>query len=316
MTSDATATATATADGWRTGLLLALLVAQTIIVWEQVPETWHVIAAWLGDAEQRAITRPFWLHLTPVAVTVSNVGLAAGAVGALVAPGHDVSRRWLLGAFSLYLALQVGTRLPPLAWSYAFPAAMQEQGQRILATAGPIEAVAACLDLGPLLLAVILGTIRAGRRQANVPRTRTTGATVVFLGSLQLALLAAMALAFVAALLPGSWLATGLLLLTLHYGLTTAVWLVLARPGSAGERWLLRALTLSGIALALPGWGTLLVGLQDVQVLGKHLLAIGGQPGLVPLASLPMLGVLFLARSIATALAANDLVGRSQTAAA
>ncbi len=302
----------AAADRWRTGLLLTLLVAQTVIVWEQVPETWRVVAAWLGDAAQRAITHAFWLHLTPVAITVSNLGLAAGAVGALLANTPRASRRRLLGAFSLYLALQVGTRLPPLAWSYAFPPAMQEEGPRILAAAAPLEAVAACLDLGPLLLAVVLGAIRAGRHQANVPRTRATGATVVFLGSLQLALLAAMALAFVAALLPGSWLATGLLLLTVHYGLTTAVWLVLARPGSAGERWLRRALMLSVVGMSLPGWGALLFGLQDVQVLGKHLLAIGGQQGFVPLASLPMLGVLFLARSVATALAANDLLGRSQ----
>ena len=45
----------AAADRWRTGLLLTLLVAQTVIVWEQVPETWRVVAAWLGDAQAEGL---------------------------------------------------------------------------------------------------------------------------------------------------------------------------------------------------------------------------------------------------------------------
>lgn len=293
-------------------MLITLSLAQAVIVWEQCPETWRVITAWLADAEQRAITHAFWLHLTPVAVTFANVGLLVGAIGALMVRGPSASRRWLLGAFASYLALQVGPRLPPLAWSYQFPPALQEAGQRILATAAPLEAVAACLDLLPLLLAVTIGAIRAGRHQARVPSTRATGAIVVFTGSLQLTLLAATALAFVAPLMQPSWLATGLLMLTIHYGMTTVLWVLLSRQGGACERWLWRVLVLGAVTLSVPGWCAVLFGLEAVQVMDKHLVAIGGREGFIQLESLPMLAVLFLARSVATALAAHDLLSRSR----
>lgn len=299
-------------DRRRAAMLIALLLAQAVIVWEQVPETWRTIAAWLGDDAQRAITNVFWVNLTPVAVTLSNLGLLVGAIGALLTTEPRRSRRWLLGAFALYLVLQVGARLPPLAWAYHFPPAMQEDGKRLLATSAPLEAVAAVIDLLPLLLAFTIGATRAGMHQNRVAGAPGTGSMVVFLGSTQMALLMAIALAFTTPLMADSWLAVGLLLLTMHYGLTTVLWLLLSRLEGAGRRWLWRLLRLVAVGLALPGWCAVLYGLEAVEVLGRHLVAIGDRPGFLPMESLPMLGALFFGRSFAAALAATDLLRRSE----
>lgn len=299
-------------DRRRAAMLIVLLLAQTVIVWEQVPETWRTIAAWLADEAQRAITNGFWIHLTPVAVTLSNLGLLVGAIGALLTVEPKRSRRWLLGAFALHLVLQVGARLPPLAWSYHFPSSMQEDGKRLLATSAPLEAVAAVIDLLPLLLAFTIGATRAGMHQSRMAGAPGTGSMVVFLGSMQMALLMAIALAFTTPLMVDSWLATGLLLLTMHYGLTTVLWLLLSRIEGAGRRWLWRLLRLGAVGLALPGWCAVVYGLEAVEVLGRHLVAVGDRPGFLPMESLPMLGALFLGRSFAAALAATDLLRRSE----
>lgn len=302
------ATAPAVFDRRRAAMLIVLLLAQAIIVWEQAPETWRTIAAWLGDDAQRAITNAFWVHLTPVAVTVSNLGLLVGAIGALLTTEPRRSRRWLLGAFALYLVLQVGVRLPPLAWSYHFPPSMQEDGKRLLATAAPLEAVGAVIDLLPLVLAFTIGATRAGMHQSRASTAPATGSMVVFLGSVQMALLMAIALAFVTPLMTDSWLVTGLLLLTMHYGLLTVLWLLLSRTGGAGQRWLWWLLRLVALVLALPGWCAVLYGLEAVEVMDRHLVAVGGRPGFIPMESLPMLAALFLGRSVASALAATDLL--------
>lgn len=306
------ATGPAVFDRRRAAMLIALLLAQAVIVWEQAPETWRTIASWLGDEAQRAITNAFWTNLTPVAVTGSNLALLVGAIGALLTTAPRRSRRWLLGAFALYLVLQVGARLPPLAWSYHFPPSMQEDGKRLLATAAPLEAAAAVIDLLPLLLAFTIGATRAGMHQNRMAGAPGTGSMVVFLGSLQLALLMAIALAFVTPLMADSWLATGLLLLTVHYGLTTVLWLLLSRTEGVGRRWLWWLLRLVAVGLALPGWCALLYGLEAVEVMGRHLVAVGDRPGFIPTASLPMLAALFLGRSVAAALAATDLLTRNE----
>ena len=298
------------ADRWRIGMLVALLLTQAVIVWEQCPVPFREISAWLADPEQRAITEPFWLHLNAVAVTLSNLALLVGAIGALVARTAVVSRRWTLAGFALHLTLQIVPRLPPLAWSYRFPADQQEAGAKVLAAAAPLEAVAAVIDLLPLLLAVTIGLLRAGARQAWRHPQASAGGALLFAATLQLALLFAIALSFCSPLVPRGWFTTGLLVLTVHYALASAVRGIQLSPRRRHVAWRV-LLAISGLCLLLPGWAVELVGLQEIELYGKHLLAIGGREGFVGADQLAEHGLLFVARSVATALAANDLIERA-----
>lgn len=297
-------------DRWRVGMLVVLLLTQAVIVWEQCPAAWNGIAEWLADSEQRAITDPVWLHLNIVAVTLANLALLVGGVGALLARTAVVSRRWTLGAFGMHLTLQVVPRLPPLAWSYRFPPEQQQEAAKVLAAAAPFEAVAAVIDLLPLLLAVTIGLLRAGARQAARHPQATAGGALRFASTLQLAMVFAIGLSFCGPLVARGWFTTGLLLLTVHYGLATVVRGIQLSPRRRHAAWRV-LLVLSGLLLQLPGWAVELVGLEELELYGKHLLAIGGRDGLVGADELAGHALLFVARSVATALAANDLIERS-----
>lgn len=298
-------------DRWRTGMLVALVTLQGFIGWQQIPAGYGEIAAWLADPEQQRMTNPFWLHLTTVSVTLANVLLFAGAGAALLARGA-ASRRWLLGSFAVYLALMVGSRLPPTAWSYDFPPELAADGAKIIAGSAPLMAAAGCIDLLPLLLAVTFGLARGGHRQARRGANRALGVTILVAASLQLCLLAAVGLAFVQPLLPATRAPLGLLLVTAHFALTAIGWFLLLKQRPHGERALRTVLAGSSLVLLLPGLALVLVDLYRAELFGMHIVAFGEQAGLVPVDELPIVGALFAARSIATAVAASDLIARSE----
>lgn len=293
-------------DRWRTSLGLLLLICLTIVLWEMVPATWQMIAAWSADTEQRAITRGVWLHLTPVAITLAEAVLGIGVIGSLLARTHARSQRWMCAGFMAWLGLQIVPRLVPLSWSYELGPELRERGAAILQAAAPLDAMASVVDLVPLLLAVTCGLLRAGAHHARRAPERAVGPLVVFAMSLQLALLAAVSLAFAGPLLPNGWLVPGLLLLVVHHAITACVVATCARTDRArAGRWLMRA---TAVLCALPGWLAVGVGLEEIAIGGKHLLALGDREGFLTLAELPRYGVHFVARACAAALAANDLI--------
>ncbi len=297
-------------DRWRFAMLLALAALQVALCSRQVPAAWADVAGWLADPDQRRITRPFWLHLDAVGVTLANVILLAGALGAAFARGRS-SQRWLLRTFAVYLALMVGARLPPLAWSYDPPPELAPKIAEILAASAPLTAVAGCVDLVPLLIAISFGLARAGQRQARRGVARSLGVTLVVVTSLQLALTAAAALVFLQPLLPQSHAPLGLLLVTVHFALQAVGWYGMRQRDQRSGGLLRIVLAGSAPLLLLPGLGLVLFDLYRAELFGMHLVAIGEQAGLVSADELPFLGVLFAARSVAMAVAASDLIERS-----
>lgn len=289
------------------GLVAALLYIVTVQVLGAIDE----IGAWLADAELRAITRPFWHHLLVVGVTTANLVLLVGALAAILARRDPQrSRRWLLGAFGLYLPLQVLPRLVPLAWQFDLPPEARDQAAAIFERNAPVMAAAAWIDLAPMVASVFLGVLRAGLRHTVIRPGSSLGPTIAFTSSLQLALVGAMVFASSVQVSTAHWALSGIGLLLLHFAVVAATCFRLARRGGAqgGGRWPLR---ISALLLFLPGALVLLRGLLDVEVLGYHLLAYGDTAGLIQLGELPEHAVVFAVRTISTAVAANDLLARS-----
>ncbi|MBL8733001.1 MAG: hypothetical protein JNN13_11585 [Planctomycetes bacterium] len=309
--ADVRAPAPRVQDRWRTVLLVLLALSLVAVAFEMVPATWRFVAAWAGDASLRAITRPLWFLCTPVALTLAELGLLAGAVLALRRHDEAASRRSLLVAFGVYFVLQIVPRLVPLRWSYAWSADLQEQGRQILAKAAPFDAVAGVLDLVPLLLAFTLGLLRAGTHQAHRHPGHAAGPVLAFAAAAQLAALAALGLAGAGPLYGDGLLVVGLVLLTLHFVVVALVWSLRAASVPRGGAALLFGATL---LLQLPGWCALLLGLEQVELLGKHLVAIGGREGLVELGELPRHAAHFVARTCVMALAGNDMIERLRAA--
>ncbi|MBL8753704.1 MAG: hypothetical protein JNK15_10415 [Planctomycetes bacterium] len=301
-------------DRWRSVLLVVLLASLVVVVWELVPATWQHHVGWRDTPTLRQVTHAFWYHLNPVALTLAELVLLVGAGGALVAPAPGSSRRWLLGSFAGALLLQVAPRLVPLSWTYSFPPELAEQGRAILAAAAPMDALASAIDLVPLLLAITLGLLRAGVHEERRSPHRAVGSMLVFAMSLQLALLAVVALALVGPLQPDGWLGRGLALLVVAYA-ATAARRVLRRNGTTGRLgpWLDAA---TRLLVVLPGWAMVFTGLEAIEFGGQHLLAFGDREGLVTMAELPRYAVHFVARGCATALAGHDLIVRVRSAAA
>lgn len=295
-------------------MLLGLALAQAYMASVQVFAVVGEFRESAQNPEMQTVTRPFWEHLHAVSVTSANLLLLAGAVLALGWHRDPArSRRWLLGTFGAYLPLQVLPRLVPLAWQFDFPPEMQEQADALLANSAPLMSAAAWIDLLPMVVSVFLGVMRAGLRHATIHPDRPLGPTICFTSALQLALLCATVFASAVQLPSPGWLLWGTGLVVAHFAMVATGCFRLARRGGGGTpwRWLIRGST---VLLFLPGAGNLLYGLLDLEVYGMHLLSYGDHRGLVQLSELPEHAVVFAARTISTALAANDLLARSDAA--
>lgn len=278
---------------------------------------WHELRDYLTDETMREISRPFFLLLTPTCTTLANVLLAIGASAALWQRRNaPLSRRLLLLAFAVALPLQVVPHLVPTGWSYAFPEEMREQGNAVLRSNAPLLAIGGFVDVLPLVLSITVGLSRAGFRHARLRPESPIGAMMAFAASVQLGLLATAALAFVEPLAPERWAAIGLVLIALHYSGAAAICFLLARDGHRRSRALRGAVTASAFLILLPGVVELLVGLWSIEVWDMHLCAWGDRPGLVTPEELPRHAMLFVARALVTAVAAYDLLARSNDSAA
>lgn len=267
---------------------------------------------YLADTDLRAIARPFFLNLTPTCVTLANVLLATGTIAALCTRRDPRrSRRFLLFAFAVALPLQIVPHLVPMAWSYSFGDDVREQADAILAKYAPLSSLGGMIDVLPFLLSINVGLSRAGMRQLRVHPESPIGATMGFAASLQLGLTATVALAFVEPLMPRGWAPIGLCLMALHYGGAAAICFLLARNGVRRTRLLRLLLSASACCVLVPGVVELLIGLWGSKVWDHYLFAWGERDGLVSVHELPQHALLFVTRSMLTALAANDLLARS-----
>lgn len=304
----------AAGDRWRTLLLAGLLGLQGYLAWQQVAGLAGELQAYCADPELRKIARPFWLHSDALAITTANLALLLGAGLALATRrAEHRSRRLYLLAFALYVPLQVLARLKPAAWSYDLPPEAQQQGAQILAANAPLLAVAGLIDLVPFLLSVPVGMLRAGLHQVHRRPERPTGAAVAFAAALQLALATAVALAVTEPLRPAPWLATGLLLLLLHHTTMAAACFALARPGQGRARGPRLCMPISAALLLLPGLVALGQGLLGVEILDRHLVGFDERAAFVSAGELPGHLVVFCARAASTALAANELLARTES---
>ncbi|MBZ0153970.1 MAG: hypothetical protein K8J09_20790, partial [Planctomycetes bacterium] len=103
----------------------------------------------------------------------------------------------------------------------------------------------------------------------------------------------------------------GLVLLTLHFVVVAVVWSLRTASAPRGGA----AVSFgAALLLQLPGWCALLLGLEQVELLGKHLIAFGGHEGLIELGELPRHAAHFVARTCVMALAGNDLIERLRAA--
>lgn len=303
--------ATNTPDRWRTNLLVAATTLQSVVAATYCFGLFQAVRDYLADQDLRAITRPFFLLFTPACVTLASLVLVAGAAMALrTRKTPDRSRRALLLAFGVALPLQVLPNLVPMSWSYTFPENMREQGLALLQKFGPPSALGGLIDVLPLVLSITVGLSRAGLRNLRIRPDQPIGAIIAFAASVQLALLATAALAFVEPIVPQRWVSVGLLLVALHYGTAATACFLLARSGQ--QRRKLQAIpAISAFCLLLPGAIELLAGLSSTQVWDHYLFAWGDRAGIVSPHDLPQHVLLFVTRSMLTALAANDLLARS-----